>query len=192
MDNLFANPEFDIFYLISQGFALAALILNLYAFQKRRKIQILNYNVVGTLCSVFHYLFLGAWAGVATKAVGTARNVFGAYEIHKHKTSKIAPLVFVAFYVISGFITYNSPASLLPIVASCIHTVAVFLGNAQRLRYVATLASMLWLIYDVVVLSIVGIVAEAIFIVNTVLAIYRYRDRKKLEERKKRKKRQQI
>ncbi|MBR3249016.1 YgjV family protein [Candidatus Saccharibacteria bacterium] len=186
MDNLFANPEFDIFYLISQGFALAALILNLYAFQKRRKIQILNYNVVGTLCSVFHYLFLGAWAGVATKAVGTARNVFGAYEIHKHKTSKIAPLVFVAFYVISGFITYNSPASLLPIVASCIHTIAVFIGNAQRLRYVATLASMLWLIYDVIVISIVGVVAEVIFIVNTMLAIYRYRDRKKHEKRKKR------
>ena len=176
----------DIFYLISQGFALAALILNLYAFQKRRKIQILNYNVVGTFCSVLHYLFLGAWAGVATKTVGTARNVFGAYEIHKHKTSKIAPLIFVAFYVISGFITYNSPASLLPIVAACIHTIAVFIGDAQRLRYVATLASLLWLIYNVIVMSIVGIAAETIFIVNTLLAIYRYRDRKKRKKRQKR------
>ena len=180
----------DIFYLLSQAFALAALILNLYAFQKRRKVQIINYTVVSTLCSVLHYLFLGAWAGVATKAVGTARNVFGAYETHRHKTSKIAPLIFVAFYVIAGFITYDSPVSLLPIVAASVHTIAIFFGDAQRLRYVAALSSFLWLAYDIIVMSIVGIVAEVIFILNTILAIYRYRNRKKREKRKKTQRRQ--
>lgn len=38
--------NFDAFYIISQAFALAATILSLYAFQRRKKIQILNYTVV--------------------------------------------------------------------------------------------------------------------------------------------------
>jgi len=184
MDFVLFGREFDVFYLVSQGFALAAMILSLYAFQRRKKVQILNYTVLSAVCSVFHYLFLGAWAGVATKGVGVVRNVFGAYEASKHKTSKIAPLFFVSFYIVSGFFTYDSPISLLPVVAASLYTIAIYFGDASKLRRVAVLTSGLWLIYDICVLSIVGIVAEAVFIFNDLIAIYRYRKKKKAKKRK--------
>lgn len=169
--------EFGIMYLVSQAFALAALILSLIAFQKRKKVQILDYTIIAAICSVFHYLFLGAWSGVATKGVGVVRNVFADYEARRHKTSKIAPLIFVTFYIIMGFVTFESPISILPVISASIYTIAIYFGDASRIRYTAILTSGLWLVYDIFVLSIVGIVAESIFIINDLTAIYRYRYR---------------
>ena len=172
------GQEFGVFYIFSQIFALAATILSLYAFQKRKKIQILNFTVVSAFCSVMHYLFLGAWSGVSIKAVGAIRNIFAAYETHRRKTSKIAPLVFVLFYVIAGIFTYQSPISLLPVLAASIYTVAIYFGDAKRIRYTAVFTAGLWLIYSACVFSIVGVLSEAIFIVNDLAAIYRYRKSK--------------
>ena len=169
------GQEFVVFYLISQIFALAALILSLCAYQKKKKVQILNYTVVSAICSVLHYLFLEAWSGVATKGVGVIRNIFAAYETHNHKVSKLAPFIFVLFYIVMGFLTYQSPASLLPVLAASIYTLGIYFLDARRLRYIAVLTSGLWLVYGIIVFSIMGAVAEAIFIVNDLVAIYRYR-----------------
>ena len=170
-----ANFNFDGFYLISQIFALAATIISLYAFQRRKKIQILNYSVVEAILGAFHFLFLGAWSGMVTKIVGATRNAFAAYETHKHKTSKIVPWVFVLFYVVSGIIAYKSPVSLLPIVSATIYTLAIYYLDAKKLRYVAVLTSGMWLIYGVCIFSIMEIIADSVYIVNDLIAIYRFR-----------------
>ena len=172
------GQEFGVFYILSQVFALAATILSLYAFQRRKKIQILNYTVISATCSVLHYLFLGAWAGASTKAVGVVRNIVAAYETHKRKTFKFVPFVFVLFYVIAGVFTYQSPISLLPVISASIYTIGIYFCDARRLRYIAVLTSGLWLIYGVCVFSIVGVISETIFIMNDLLAIWRYRKKK--------------
>lgn len=173
------GQEFGVFYIISQVFALVATFFGLWAFQRKKKIQIINYTVVAAACSVLHYLFLGAWSGALTKTVGVVRNTFAAYETHKHKTSKVVPFVFVLFYVIAGISTYQSPASLLPVAAAGIYTLAIYYCTAKELRYVAIVTSGLWLIYGICVYSIVGVLAETIFIINDLVAIYRYRRKKK-------------
>lgn len=171
--------EITLFYLFSQLFALAATLFSLYAFQRRRKVQILNYTVIAAACSVMHYVFLGAWAGAGSKGISMVRNALAARDARMHKVSKIAPLIFVVLYIVVGFFSYESPASLLPIVGSCVYTVGIYFGDATRLRYVVMLASAIWLVYNILVFSIVGIAAESIFILNDLIAIYRYRQRKK-------------
>lgn len=178
--------EFGIMYLLSQIFALLATLFSLYAFQRRRKVQILNYTVIAAACGALHYLFLGAWSGVATKTVGTARNMVAAYETSQQKTFKIVPLVFVLFYIVAGILAYESPISFLPVIAACIYTVAIYFGDAKKIRYVAALTTFLWLIYGVYVVSIVGVLSDVVFIINDLVAIYRYRKDKKRKRRKSR------
>ena len=180
-----ANHEFGLFYVLSQIFALTATILNLYAIQRKKKEQLLKYNAVAAFCGVFHYLFLGAWSGVATKIVGTTRNSVAAYEAYKHKISKVWPIIFITFYIVGGIITYSSPLSILPIIAAVTYTMAIYLGDASTIRRVAVFTSTLWLIYDICVFSIVGTLAEIVFIIDALVAIWRYRKHKK--KRKKRK-----
>lgn len=178
------GKEIGMMYLLSQIFALLATLFSLYAFQKRKKVQILNYTIVAAACGVFHYLFLGAWSGVATKGVGTIRNIIAAREAYHQKTYKIVPLFFVLFYIIAGIITYELPISFLPVIAACIYTVAIYFGDAKKIRYIAALATLLWLIYGIYVGSIVGVLSDVLFIINDSVAIYRYR---KIEKNTKKK-----
>ncbi len=180
-----ANHEFGLPYVISQIFALIAIVLNLYAIQRKKKEQLLNYNTVGAICGIFHYLFLGAWSGVVTKIVGSTRNAVAAYEAHKHKISRVWPIIFIAFYIVGGIITYSSLLSILPMVAAGTYTVAIYLGSASTIRRVAVFTSTLWLIYDICVFSIVGTLAEIIFIINALVAIWRYRKHKKKNKKRK-------
>ena len=184
MFDVITGHDFGLLYVVSQIFALLSLLLNLYAIQRKKKAQILNYNVVAAVCGTLHYLFLGAWPGVASKAVGTARNSVAAYEAHRGRVSRIWPAIFVSFYIISGIITYSSFISILPIIASVIYAIVIYVGSATNIRYAAMISSSLWLLYNVFVFSIVGIFSETIFIIDALIAIYRYRKHRKSRRRK--------
>lgn len=176
--------ELTPFYIISQIFALVGMILSLIAMQKKKKVQILNYTTVSSFCAIFHYLFLGAWSGVAIKITSTTRNGVAAYEAHKNKISKIIPVIFVAFYIVSGILTFKTPFSMLPMISTILFTIIVYLGNAKVIRYVAAVCSALWLIYNVYVFSIVGVLAETLYIINDLIAICRFSKPKKAKKRR--------
>ncbi|MBR2725623.1 YgjV family protein [Candidatus Saccharibacteria bacterium] len=171
--------NFSFSYLLSQIFALIGTILALVSMQKKKKIQLLNYNFLAAYCAILHYIFLGAWAGAVTKVISAMRNGIAAYETSKRKTSKVWPSIFVIFYIICGIATYKSLFSLLPTAATVIFTIAIYVSNIKTIRYAAVLGSLLWLIYNVYVFSIVGIISEVIFVINDVVAIWRYRKRRK-------------
>lgn len=179
MNPLDFSNEIDTFYLISQVFALAATICSLIAVQKRKKVQLLNFNTLSSLCAIFHYAFLGAWSGMITKFIATIRNGIATYEASKKRTPRVIPVLFVVFYVISGIISFNSWYSLLPAIAAAIYTVAIYWVDVSKIRKYALLGSALWLLYDVCVFSVVGIISESIFIVDDLTAIYRFRKKKK-------------
>ncbi len=179
MPELIVNQEFGVFYAISQFFALAALIFNLVAVQRKKKVKLLFFDTLAASCMALHYLFLGAWTGVATKVISATRDGIATYKANKHQTSKILPIIFVLMYVVIGFFTYQSPFSLLPILAPITFTMMIYLGDAQMIRWGGWIGSVMWLIYDIHVFSVVGIASEAIYITNDLVAIWRYRGKKK-------------
>ncbi len=118
---------------------------------------------------------MGAWAGMISKLVTTVRNAIAASETaRKRKNSKILPIFFVVIYIIIGFFTFDSAFSVLPILAPCIYTVAIYISDITKIRYVSVLTRVLWLIYDISVFSAAGIVAQIILMINGIIAIYRY------------------
>ncbi len=185
------NFNFDMLYVMSQLFALVRTIFSLMAVQRKKKIQFINYDAAGSICAILHYLCLGAWTGAAIKAVSLTRNIIAGYEeVHKKKVSKkktlISAIVFVSLYIVIGFLTYESIFSLLAMAGVAAFTTFLYLGNIKAIRYVAGISSLLWLIYNIHVFSIVGIASEALFIVNDVVAILRYQ--KKENDKKRRRK----
>lgn len=178
MDNFGLENGISVFYIVSQIFALAGTIFSLIAVQKRKKVQLLKYNTLASFCAIFHYVFLGAWSGMAAKIIATVRNGIAVYEASKNKTSKLIPAFFVTLYIIGGIVSFESWISLLPIAAASIYTVAIYTVDVSKIRKYALLGSSLWLIYNICVFSIVGIISETIFIVDDLTAIYRYRKKK--------------
>lgn len=172
-----STMDFGVVYIISQFFAALAIVLSLISMQQKKKTQILNINTLSAVSAMLHYLFLGAWTGVATKIISTTRNAVATYEAYNNKTSKILPFVFIGFYVVCGVLTYESVFSLLPIISTCIFTLAVYLGNEKTIRYIAGIGSALWLVYNVHIFSVVGAISEMIFIISDLIAIWRFRKR---------------
>ena len=54
----------------------------------------------------------------------------------------------------------------------------IYTSDVAKIRYAIVLSNVLWLVYDIHVLSIAGILAESIIIINGLVAIYRYRRKK--------------
>ena len=116
--------------------------------------------------------------------LATTRNSIATYEASKNKTSKIIPVIFIILQLIGGIVLFKSWASLLPMMSTSIYTIAIYRVDASKIRKYALLGSVLWLIYDIYVFSIIGIVAESIFIMDDLIAIYRFRKKKKTVNRK--------
>lgn len=180
-----ASNGITVFYAVSQVFALASLVFDLVAMQRKRKPTLLNMDVMAAICSFLHYAFLGAWAGMVSKAVTTARNGIAAYNSSKKiKTPRVLPLVFIAIYIVIGCFTFKSPLDILPILAPCIYTVVIYMCDITKIRYAGVATAVIWLIYDICVFSIVGVVTKIILIINDSIAIYRFRKKKKKSKKK--------
>lgn len=174
-----ANQDFGVFYVVSQVFALVAFICDIVAIQLKKKSYLLNMDTLAAFFSTLHYAFLGAWPGMVSKIITTVRNGLAAYESSKNRKShKVLPLIFVAFYIVMGIITYSSPFSLLPILAPSIYAIVIYTCDVKVVRYASVLTCILWLIYDIFVFSIVGILSQVVLIVNGLVAIWRYRKKK--------------
>ena len=172
----FASQELGTFYIISQIFAIVSVILDLIAIQRRRKATLLNVSVVSAFCAFLHYAFLGAWAGIVSKIITIVRNAIAAGETsHRRQSPKLLPVIFVGLYIVAGFFTFESACSLLPILAPSIYTIAIYTTNVTKIRYVAVLADSIWLVYNISIFSIAGMIAQVLLITNDLIAIWRYR-----------------
>lgn len=177
---MFEEFNFDTFYIISQIFAILSIIFDLIAAQRRKKVDLLKMDTMAALCSSLHYAFLGAWSGLVSKIITTIRNGLAAYQTaHKRKNNKLLLIIFVLLYIIMGIFAFNSIFSIIPILAPSIYTIIIYTSDVKKIRYAVVISNLLWLIYDIHLISIAGILAETIIIINGLIAIYRYRRKNK-------------
>lgn len=180
MDSFDFSNGISVFYAISQFFALASLVFDLLAAQRKKKSMLLNMDTMAAFCSTMHYAFLGAWPGMLSKAVTTVRNAIAAGRAaHKRKNSKVLPLIFVVIYIVIGIFTFESVFSILPIVVPCVYAIVIYSCDAKAIRYAIVLLGIVWLMYDIYVSSVMGVVAQSIIIINGIVAIYRFRKSEK-------------
>ena len=181
---LFLDGGFTVLYLLSQVFAFGDIIFCLAAMQRRNKVKLLWLDTMASFCGVLHYALLGAWSGTVTKLISTIRNGLATYEASQKKTSRLIPIVFVILYIVIGILSFKNWASILPITAASIYTIAIYRVDASQIRKFALLGTSLWLIYNICVVSVVGIVGNVVMIINDLLAIYRFRRKTRKKVRK--------
>ena len=67
-----------------------------------------------------------------------------------------------------------------------IYTIVIYTGDVKKIRYAYVLSNLIWLIYNLFVFSIVGIIAQIILVISGLVAIYRYRKKQKTASKNKR------
>lgn len=91
-----------------------------------------------------------------------------AKDISKKLDIGILIITIILMIVLTVF-TYNGPLSLLSVIATLITTFALWQKNVKRYKLLGIIAGMLWLAYNIVIISIMGIILETILVIFSVI-----------------------
>lgn len=162
--------------IIGQILSIVAMILTVLSFQLKTKKQILILQTAGSALFLISFLLLGSMAAVYLNLVFVARSAVYSLSAEKKWAAHPAWLfVFIAASVIAGALGFRSYWDILPIVGAIFGTVAMSMKNENMLRLFKLGDSPCWLVYNVSVPSVGGVICEAFNIVSLTVGIIRYR-----------------
>ncbi|HPF82737.1 MAG TPA: YgjV family protein [Bacilli bacterium] len=159
-------------YLVSQIIGFVSFFISLIAYHKKGKQKIFKTMILANLFDIMHYLLLGAYSGCVTKVIALIRNeIIVLKEKYKKFNSIIVLILLSVIYLISGILTYKNIFSILPILTAMIYLYFIWNGNELRVKKAGFYCYFLWLIYNICVLSIAGIISNCVSIISTYKAI---------------------
>ena len=159
-------------YILSQVFTILnyTFLASTYLLKSRKKILIINF--ISLIANALAYIFLNAWTGVAMCLVALIRNTIFLIDEHKNKqtdkTTKKDIIILIILYIISiisAIFTFDGYLSLLSVFATMLYTYSVWQKNPQTYKLLGIPVSILWILYNLYVKSIFGIILESILLV---------------------------
>lgn len=167
-------------YLISQIIGFIAFIISLMAYHKNKKEKIFKTMLLANILDIFHYFLLEAYSGCFTKILALIRGlVILIKEKHKKFSNIIILTLLLIIYLISGILTYENIFSILPILSAMIYLCFVWYGNELQVKKSAFYCYFLWLLYNICIFSIAGIVSNCVSILSTFIAVYNEKNKHK-------------
>lgn len=130
--------------------------------------------VISNIINLVHYLILGAYSGCITKVIAIFRDIFIVLkEKNKRLSSVLFLIIFILIYIGVSIYTFTNILSLFPLVAAIIYIIPTWLGNSKTIKKTALFCYILWLIYNIYVLSIAGVTANIVSIVSIIIGLKR-------------------
>ena len=189
--------EITAIYIWSQIFTVIeyGLLGSTYFAKKRRLIVVLD--IFSMLAGIIAYILLGADAGLAMSVVILLANFY--YLLDEKRRGKnhklqardfvVLAIVLLVIGILAG-LTYDGPLSLLSVAATVLYEVSIWQNSPKVYKFLGIPVALCWMLYNVFVFSVAGIVSEGIvFLAATVGYLRAYHAEKlaKLRRRKKRK-----
>lgn len=155
-----------------------AAVLGILAYQQRGERTFIFYLAAGAGLWALHFLLLGAITAALMNAITEVRNLLAANLKGGH--ARTVGYVFVFGYMLAGLATWTSVWDVLPTIAVCIGTAALFFASGLLLRAGLLAGGILWFIFNAHVGSIPGMavmfveaLSNAWFIGRTLLKRHR-------------------
>jgi hypothetical protein len=168
--------KIDLIYITAQLIGFAAMACGIISFQSKRRVSILTFQTVSNILWVIHYLMLGAVSAVVANAIGIVRNlVYMQRGKRKFADSIFVPIFFVAAFLLSGIITYETPFSLLPMLAMAVATVAFFVTNENLIRWMSLGIAVPWLTFGVYAGSVASVISDGTNLISIIISLIRYK-----------------
>ncbi len=165
-------------FIIAQIIGILALIILMLSFQKNEKKLLLKYQIISSFLYALQYVFLGAYTGSLMNLTCMVRNfIFNKYNNKKVPIHWL--IIIVILMIVFLLISYIRTISLLPMLAVVLYSIAVWYGNLKLIRCTEVISCTLFIVYNIRVLAITGLIAIMIELIAALIAIYRF-DIKKL------------
>ena len=156
----------DVDFWAAQVVGVAAAILGIGAFQLRRE-RLLIYCLAGTAALwCLHFFLLGALTAALMNAITVIRNLLAArFKLRK------AGFLFIGGYLGFGIWTWQSAWDILPTIAVFSGSAAMFFVSGLWRRGGLMFGGLLWLVFNIKVGSVPGIVVMAAEVLSNGLFI---------------------
>lgn len=177
--------------ILAQGLGIGAMVCNVYSLQQKQKKNLLLYQLLVSLLFAISFFLLGAYAAFLQNVVATARNILFSREKTSEKNGKVWTGIFMGLFLLAYGLTFwvfgepftpkNALLQALPTIAMCVMSVAFGLKSVFKIRLMAIVSAVLWLIYSIVYVSVGDMISEGLCIISSIVAILRY-DLKKTDK----------
>ncbi|MEM7179686.1 MAG: YgjV family protein [Spirochaetota bacterium] len=153
-----------------QGLGFIALIFVFFSFQKSNKREILLYLVFAQLLFAVHFGLLHAYTAMSMNLLAVLRGV-----VFLRDRTVAWLYLFVFLFLTSGYLSWEGWRSALPITAMVLETIAFWIQKPQYIRWLSLTPRPFWLSYNILVVSLPGIVSEVFVLTSLLIALYRFR-----------------
>ena len=196
------------FDVLVQGIGFIAIAMNIISVQFNKHWPIMLFKSLGSLLFAVQYLLMGAYVGMAMDIVGVIRNLVFAQNVKKGKSNKWWIVLFSVITIAVGVATIvltwgkmlnavshlsSNPKvltaiaifiSILSILAKFLSTVGYGAKDPHVIRMINLPTFTMWIIYNVMVVSIAAIISDSMSIVSIIIAEIRFRKPRKDDQTK--------
>ena len=175
--------------IIAQIMGIFGMFGMVLSYQQKTQKMLILFQLFGAAFFFLNFLLLGIAEGTVLVAtvlnfIGILRAIVFGYKEKFHAEKKIWLYGFIASYIAAYVMVFtvfgtelnakNAIIELLPVIAMVASNIAFFKKDARAVRFLGFIASPSWLVYDIINLSIGGIVTESLSLVSIVTGIIRY------------------
>lgn len=164
-------------YILSQVFIILNYVFLVIAYQLKNKGKILFFNNSAQFSAGLSFICLGAYTGLAMTIISIFRNtIFMVYGEKKEVSKKTNILILLGIYalmIMVSIFTFNGFLSLMSVLATMLATYALWQKNTKLYKILGIPISLLWIIYNIYIKSIFGIVLECILMTSAIIGFIR-------------------
>ena len=172
MWDIISEIIFNNYFIQAIGFA--GMGVAIFSFQCKNYQKLVLCSIIKELIFALQYVFLGSYTGTATNLASCFTNSVYRYQNKRNKSTLIFQILFSFLFIAIGILTWHGPLSLLVIAAKVISTVANGINKAKIIRFANLIIMPMWLIHDIAVLSVAGIICDVLTIGSIIIAILRH------------------
>ena len=170
--------------IVAQTIGILAMLINLLSFQQKKQKTIITFQFFGSVLFAVHFFMLGSPIGGILNVTAAIR---AAIYSNIEKTGADKPfwiylftIAYIGAYILVFTVFEKAPTAenliieVLPVISMVVTTVSFWMKDAKMLRALGLIGSPLWLIYNIINVSIGGISSEVLNIASILLAMFRY------------------
>ena len=170
------------YFIVAQIFGALALAILIISLQKNSKTKLLLYQSISSLLYALQYLFLNAYTGCFMNLICMIRNmIFNRYP--KKRPPVYWLIITIVLMIFFSSLSYTGVISFLPMIAVILYSIALWHGNLTVIRTTEIISCSLYILYNIKVLAITGLIATIIELVGAIIAVYKFDIKKKKENR---------
>ncbi len=167
--------DWDLTYILSQVFIIINYILLALTYYAKDRKKVLILSFLSIIVTGMSYIFLNAWSGLAMCVIALIRNIIFLLDEKKNgkretinKNDIVILIILYVISIISAIFTYDGFLSLLSVFATVIYTYSVWQKKTIYYKLLGIPVGILWILYNLYIMSIFGIILEAILLICSV------------------------